>query len=78
MELLLTNDDGIDSPGLRALRDRLADLGSVTVVAPATDQSAVGRSMSGEVGVREHELGYVIDGTPTDCVVAGVEALCPR
>ncbi len=46
MKLLLTNDDGIDAPGLRALADALTDLGEVTVVAPATNQSAVGRGLS--------------------------------
>ena len=46
MRVLLTNDDGVDAPGLRALADALADLGEVTVVAPATNQSAVGRGLS--------------------------------
>jgi len=75
--ILLTNDDGIESPGLQALYDGLADVGSVTAVAPATDQSAVGRSMSSEVAVHEHDLGYAVEGTPSDCVVAGLDALCP-
>ncbi|MFB6105749.1 MAG: 5'/3'-nucleotidase SurE [Halobacteriaceae archaeon] len=73
--ILLTNDDGIDSPGLRALREGLSAVGDVTVVAPATDQSAVGRTMSSEVTIRDHDLGYAIEGTPSDCVVAGIEAL---
>jgi len=76
VEILLTNDDGIDSDGLHVLAEALADVGDVTVVAPAEDQSAVGRSMSTEVEIEEHELGYVIDGTPADCVVAGLCALC--
>jgi len=46
MKVLLTNDDGIDAPGLRAMADALSDLGAVTVVAPAHNQSAVGRSLS--------------------------------
>jgi 5'-nucleotidase len=73
--ILLTNDDGIDSPGLHALYDALTDHGDVTVVAPANDQSAVGRSMSTTADVHEHELGYAVDGTPTDCVVAGLTEL---
>ncbi|WP_276271959.1 5'/3'-nucleotidase SurE [Haloarcula litorea] len=73
--ILLTNDDGIDSAGLRAVYDGLAEVGDVVAVAPAEDQSAVGRAISGEVEVRDHELGYVVEGTPTDCVVAGLEAL---
>jgi 5'-nucleotidase len=46
VRILLTNDDGIDAPGIRALADALSDLGEVTVVAPASDQSAVGRGLS--------------------------------
>ncbi|THE62866.1 5'/3'-nucleotidase SurE [Salinadaptatus halalkaliphilus] len=44
--VLLTNDDGIDAPGIRALYDALSDVASVTVVAPDRNQSAVGRSLS--------------------------------
>ncbi|MGM0591212.1 MAG: 5'/3'-nucleotidase SurE [Halobacteriota archaeon] len=75
--ILLTNDDGIESVGFRALYDALSDVATVTAVAPATDQSAVGRAMSSEVDVTEHELGYAIQGTPADCTVVGLEALCP-
>ncbi|WP_126663362.1 5'/3'-nucleotidase SurE [Haloterrigena salifodinae] len=77
LEILLTNDDGIDSTGIRALYDALSELGNVTVVAPATDQSACGRSMSHEVDVEERELGYAVHGTPSDCVVAGLAELGP-
>ncbi|MFB6267869.1 MAG: 5'/3'-nucleotidase SurE [Halodesulfurarchaeum sp.] len=76
-EILLTNDDGIDSPGIQALADGLSALGNVTVVAPADNKSAVGRATSHEVHVREHDLGYAIEGTPVDCVVAGIESLGP-
>lgn len=76
-EILVTNDDGIDSPGIRALAEDLRDVGNVTVVAPRNNKSATGRAMSSEVAVEEHELGYAIDGTPADCVVAGLEALGP-
>jgi len=77
MDILMTNDDGIEATGLQVLRDGLSAAGDVTVVAPADDQSAVGRALSGSVTVREHELGYEIDGTPADCVVAGLEVLAP-
>jgi 5'-nucleotidase len=76
--ILLTNDDGIGSHGLRAVYETLRDVGDVTVVAPADDQSAVGRSLSHEVTVHEHDLGYSVEGTPSDCVVAGLEALVPE
>ncbi|MDQ2049198.1 5'/3'-nucleotidase SurE [Natronolimnohabitans sp. A-GB9] len=77
LEILLTNDDGIDSTGLRALYDALSEHGNVTVVAPANDKSACGRSISHEVDVEEHELGYAVYGTPADCVVAGLAELGP-
>ncbi len=77
-EILLTNDDGIDATGLRVLADVLSTVGSVTAVAPTDDQSAVGRRLSGSVTVHEHELGYAIDGTPADSVIAGLEMLAPE
>jgi 5'-nucleotidase len=76
-EILVTNDDGIDAPGIRALADGLAEVGNVTVVAPADNKSATGRAISHEVAVHDHELGYAVEGTPSDCVVAGLEALGP-
>ncbi|MCU4717984.1 5'/3'-nucleotidase SurE [Halapricum hydrolyticum] len=75
--ILLTNDDGIETTGFRALYDALTDVGEVVAVAPDSDQSAVGRALSESVTVTEHELGYAVAGTPADCVVAGVEALVP-
>ena len=75
--ILLTNDDGIDSAGFRALYEALDAVGDVTAVAPASDQSAIGRALSHDVPVREHELGFAIEGTPADCVVSGIEALVP-
>jgi len=75
--LLLTNDDGIDSVGFRALYDALSTFAEVTAVAPNGDQSAVGRAMSRAVDVETHDLGYAIHGTPADCTVVGLEALCP-
>jgi 5'-nucleotidase len=97
--IVLTNDDGIRSPGLTALYDSLTEIGDVTVVAPSADNSGVGRVLSmgrsdpfstGEleetssfaapeysyrVPFEDHELGYEVDGTPADCVVAAVLAL---
>jgi 5'-nucleotidase len=77
LSILLTNDDGIDAVGFRALYDALSAFAEVIAVAPAEDQSAIGRQLSADVSVRSHELGYAVDGTPADCVVAGVESLCP-
>jgi len=77
MDIVLTNDDGIGSPGLRALYEALDGVGDVTAVAPARDMSATGRALSREVSVDEHELGYAVHGTPSDCVVAALEQLAP-
>jgi 5'-nucleotidase len=77
LEVLLTNDDGIDATGFHALYEALTDIGNVTAVAPAEDQSAVGRALSRSVTVQDHELGYVIEGTPSDCVITGLSSLVP-
>jgi len=76
--VLLTNDDGIHTVGFQALYDALADEYEVVAVAPADDQSAVGRSLSNDVAVHEHELGFAVEGTPADCVVAGLGELYPE
>ncbi|SNR62514.1 5'/3'-nucleotidase SurE [Halorubrum vacuolatum] len=76
--ILLTNDDGIDAVGLHALYERLSENYEVTTVAPVEDRSAVGRVLSGTVDIAEHELGYAIEGTPADCVVAGLGTLVPE
>jgi 5'-nucleotidase len=58
VRILLTNDDGIDAPGLRALADALAELGEVRVLAPARNQSAVGRGLSyGRMGPEGSNAG---------------------
>jgi len=75
--ILVTNDDGIESPGFRALYEALETVGDPVAVAPYSNQSAVGRARSFEATVHEYELGYAVEGTPVDCVIAGVEALCP-
>lgn len=82
MRILLTNDDGILAPGIRALRNELRKLGDVTVVAPASEQSAVGHSITlmNPLLVREvHEegelVGYAVEGKPADCVKLGLVEL---
>lgn len=56
MDVLLTNDDGIDEPGLRALYESLSSIADVRVIAPASNQSAVGRSLSYGRGGHGSEL----------------------
>ena len=75
MKILLTNDDGIDAIGIRTLYDRLSAVADVTAVAPADDQSSVGRQLSRTVELTEHEMGYAVEGTPSDCVVAALGSL---
>ncbi|WP_435333682.1 5'/3'-nucleotidase SurE [Haloarchaeobius sp. TZWWS8] len=70
--VLLTNDDGIDADGLAALHDALQQVADVTVVAPATDQSGVGRRKSYTVTLSDHPRGTAVDGTPVDCVAVGL------
>lgn len=77
-KLLLTNDDGIEAPGIRALHDALSKVYDVTVVAPATNQSGTGGARSWwetTLEYDDHELGYAVDGTPADCVAFAVAAL---
>ena len=76
MRILLTNDDGIYAPGLRALRSELSKLGDVIVVAPATEQSAVGHSITlltplvvqEVLDEKNRPMGWAIEGKPADCV----------
>lgn len=75
MDLLLTNDDGYDSPGIHALADALGEIADVTIVAPETDQSAMGRACSPEVTLERRDAGYTVTGTPVDSVLVGIESL---
>jgi 5'-nucleotidase len=80
--ILITNDDGIDAPGLAALEQIAAELGrEVWIVAPEHDQSGVSHAISLHHPIRVSELGprrYGITGTPGDCAVMGVAHLMPE
>jgi 5'-nucleotidase len=72
MRILLTNDDGIDSPALAQLRRVLAPFGHVITIAPDRNQSASSQSLTLHRPLRIHGRGedeYSVDGTPTDCVL---------
>ncbi|MFH1194601.1 MAG: 5'/3'-nucleotidase SurE [bacterium] len=80
MRILVTNDDGINSPGIYALAQGLKAFGEVIVVAPFTEQSAVGHAITMQIPVRVTEIkrngeffGYAVDGTPADCMKMGVK-----
>ena len=79
--ILLTNDDGVSSVGLWAAYEALAPIADVTVVAPATQQSAVGRSISIFEPLRATRIimsgipAWSVAGKPTDAVIIGLYAL---
>jgi len=78
MNILVTNDDGILAPALRALRTELAPLGRVMIVAPDRDQSATSHSLTlhRPFRIHRHEADlFSVDGTPTDCVVCAWHGL---
>ncbi|MDX1650699.1 MAG: 5'/3'-nucleotidase SurE, partial [Myxococcota bacterium] len=81
LRILVTNDDGVGSPGIRALRTALADAGHhVVVVAPRTNQSGKGASLRTDVGgaaaLQQPEPGvWSVDGTPADAVRAALDAV---
>lgn len=73
--ILVTNDDGVFSEGIRLLAEALTEVAEVTVVAPDREQSATGHSLTLHRPLRMQQLGdhqYSVDGTPTDCVNLGV------
>ena len=89
MHVLVTNDDGIHSPGLAALATAAAALGEVTVVAPAIEQSGVGLTITYRHPLMYEEVhrrddtgtrslyGYAVHGSPADCAKLGVLELGP-
>lgn len=81
MRILITNDDGIHSPGLDAL-ERIARTLSddVWVIAPETDQSGVAHSLTLSEPLRLRQVSdrrFAVRGTPTDCVIMGVRKVLP-
>ena len=82
MRILITNDDGIHSPGLEACKEIARSLGSeIWVVAPEIDQSGVSHSLSLNDPLRLREIGertYAVKGTPTDCVIMAARHIMPN
>ncbi len=73
--ILVTNDDGINAPGIKVLAEALRPLGEIWVVAPEKTQNAVGRSMTLHKPLRLRSLKkrwYAVNGTPADCVTLAV------
>jgi 5'-nucleotidase len=79
--ILVTNDDGIHTPGIGVLAEKLAEIGRVIVVAPDRERSAAGHSMTLHSPLRAEEIRpgfFAVDGTPTDCVNLGIHGLFPE
>jgi 5'-nucleotidase len=79
--ILISNDDGIDAPGIIALAGALADLGEICVVAPDREQSAKSHALSLDrpLRVEEREPGWwAVSGTPADSVYLALHHLLPR
>ncbi len=81
MRILLTNDDGINAPGLSVLEDIAKELSSdIWIAAPEEEQSGKGRAISLTQPVRTRKVGakaFAIAGTPSDCVLLAVQELMP-
>jgi 5'-nucleotidase len=82
MRILITNDDGIYSPGLLTLANSFLSIAQVTVVAPDAEKSAVGHSITITHPLRVKEIqgngglfGYAVNGTPADCVKIALGAI---
>ncbi|MDR3372538.1 MAG: 5'/3'-nucleotidase SurE [Ancalomicrobiaceae bacterium] len=82
MRILLTNDDGISAPGLEVLAEMAHALSAdVWIVAPETDQSGKGHSLTLTEPLRLRQLGerrFAVRGTPTDCVIMGLSHVMPE
>jgi 5'-nucleotidase len=79
--ILVTNDDGVTSPGIHTLAEALKPLGEVTIVAPTQEASAIGHALTLRRPLRIETYGpgvYGVDGTPTDCVNLGVDIVLKR
>jgi len=76
--ILITNDDGIHSPGIKALQEVLSRVGETVTIAPDRDNSAVSHSLTMHRPLKIDKLGdnlYTVDGTPTDCVAVGLKKI---
>src|SRR3954466_13008233 len=79
--ILLTNDDGVAAPGIRAAREALAQIGQVVVAVPDRERSAASHSISLDRPLRVGELEegvFAIAGTPVACVYLALLHLVPR
>jgi 5'-nucleotidase len=81
MRILVTNDDGIQSPGITVLAKALAAIGEVWIVAPDRERTAVAHAVTLHKPLRLHQLGprrYAVNGTPVDCVNLALLKVMPK
>jgi 5'-nucleotidase len=81
MEILVTNDDGIQADGIRALAEALAPLGSISIMAPDREQSAASHALTLHRPLRVRKIAdrvLSVDGTPTDSVLLGVHGFLKK
>ena len=79
--ILVTNDDGVHSPGIMALVRAVKELGDAYIVAPDRERSAAGHSLTLHRPLKAEEIRgnvFSINGTPTDCVTLGINKLLPQ
>ena len=79
--VLLTNDDGYQAAGLRALADELKDFAQVQIVAPSWERSGAAQSLTLRQPIVCHKIAeneWAIDGTPADCVIVALHKLLPE
>ncbi|MCB0404996.1 MAG: 5'/3'-nucleotidase SurE [Bdellovibrionales bacterium] len=75
MNILISNDDGIEAPGILALAEAMASVGNVTVVAPHRERSTASHSLTLHKPLRVFEVGenrYAVSGSPADCIYLGI------
>jgi len=81
MKILISNDDGVYATGIRVLADSLAEIATITVVAPDRDRSGASNSLTLDNPLRASKLDngfYLVQGTPTDCVHLAITGLLPE
>lgn len=77
MKVLLVNDDGIHAPGIAALREAVSGYAEITVLAPHQERSGMSQAITVHQPLRLYptDKGYMLDGTPADCVKMAMEGL---
>ena len=86
MNILVTNDDGLYTPGIWTLAEAMTAVGTVTVMAPDREQSGVGAAVTIQHPVRVSKVmpriegvkAYSVEGTPGDCVILAMQGIMPK